>query len=77
MIGSATPPFVAPSGLRIATGQDMTTAISLIASLYLLGLIMLTVGILHAPEGYEDESGLHAIWINHSPGLKNVSTTWS
>lgn len=35
----------------------MTAALIILAAIYLTGLLVLTKGILRAPEGFEDESG--------------------
>jgi len=37
----------------------MMTVVSIVGCLYLLGLLVLAVALLRAPEGFEDDEGFH------------------
>ena len=55
----------------------MSIALGIIAGIYLLGFITMIVSIICAPEGREDETGFHAVWVNRSSGLRDIRRLWS
>jgi hypothetical protein len=54
----------------------MMILLASLGALYFVGGIVLTFGMLNAPEGYEDEGGFQIVWRNNDPEAADVACVW-